>query len=160
MARGRPRYFTPEQDEEIARRYEAGESSVQLARAFNTGHYNVLAALERTDTKRRPPGARRGALAPKWKGGRRFKNAGGYVLVYNRDEFPEMKRLGTPGSYLLEHRLVMARHLGRSLASNERVHHKNGKRDDNRIENLELWAVGHPSGQRDPHCPTCTCFAS
>lgn len=60
----------------------------------------------------------------------------GYTQVWN----------GT--KWLLHHRVVMEGHMGRPLVKGENVHHLNGVRDDNRIENLELWYSPQPYGQR------------
>jgi hypothetical protein len=61
---------------------------------------------------------------------------------------PEERHLTHGAAVELEHRLVVARVLGRPLTRDEAVHHLNGDRLDNRLENLELWSSAQPSGQR------------
>jgi len=68
----------------------------------------------------------------------RTVNAQGYVIVWQ----PERR------VYLMEHRLLMEQKLARPLLASESVHHVNGARDDNRIENLELWVTPQIKGQR------------
>lgn len=86
--------------------------------------------------------AHKGKRGCAWKGGR-IKDNFGYIQIWKPDH-PNCKSAG----YIHEHRLVMSEFLGRQLQKNENIHHKNGIRDDNRIENLELWTKSQPSGQR------------
>lgn len=60
----------------------------------------------------------------------------------------ERRQLANGKAYDAEHRLLMAEHLGRALHPDETVHHRNGDRLDNRLENLELWSTSQPAGQR------------
>lgn len=89
--------------------------------------------------------------------GKRRSFSKGYVLVKTPRGTPG---LHTRGRWMLEHRFVMQQLLGRPLTKHENVHHKNGRRDDNRPENLELWNCLQPEGVRaaDYHCPGCRCF--
>ena len=73
---------------------------------------------------------------PNWKGGKTV-HRGGYLAI-----------LVARHKYKFEHILVMEKHLKRKLFKNENVHHLNGVRDDNRIENLELWVRPQPTGIR------------
>lgn len=58
------------------------------------------------------------------------------------------RRIVHNGARVLEHRAIMEEHLGRPLLPDENVHHINGVRNDNRLENLELWSTSQPPGQR------------
>ena len=67
----------------------------------------------------------------------------GYVKWFD----PSSPWANTSG-HVYEHRHVMCEHLGRALFPGENIHHINGNRADNRLENLELWVTSQPSGQR------------
>ena len=94
--------------------------------------------------------AHKGRRSFAWKGGR-IKDGFGYVLIW-MPEHPNAKA-GRGKSYVYEHRLVMSNHLGRPLTKGEFVHHRNGIKDDNRLDNLELMTKKVHRGAVE--CPYC-----
>lgn len=76
----------------------------------------------------------KGSKNCKWKGGK-YKCPQGYIMVL----VPNHPHLNHPDGYVFEHRFVMENHIGRYLTSAEQIHHINGIKTDNRIENLMLF---------------------
>lgn len=129
----------------IERYNEKGDGEVQYLCRCNCGTEKIIKAnnLMKGNTKscgclRREL---RGKYSKQWRGGK-GKTSCGYVKIYMPNH-PNARK-----QYVLEHIYVMSEHIGRPIIKGETVHHKNGIRHDNRIENLELWSSNHPSGQR------------
>lgn len=83
--------------------------------------------------------SRSGKNHPSYKNGRTYKD--GYVFIIDRSH-PNANKRGR----VSEHVYVMSKHIGRPILDGETIHHKNGIRDDNRIENLELRSGKHGAG--------------
>lgn len=106
---------------EICEAYLNGKNSKEIAKEYNTTGETIRQLLKRNGItlKRRYP--------------MKTKTQSGYILIKLK-EHPYADGKG----YVREHRLVMEKHIGRYLTENEEVHHINGIKDDNRIENLKL----------------------
>jgi len=115
---------------------DCGGNKIVTTRELVIGHTKSCGCLAKESRA-----SRFGEKSPAWRGGK-YKGVGGYIKVLKED------RRGQRQKYEPEHVAVMAKHIGRPLLPNETVHHKNGIRDDNRLENLELWCSMHPFGQR------------
>jgi hypothetical protein len=118
---------------------DCGNKISVLSNSLRTGNTQSCGCIRVEKTREKWAGKR----GPTWQGGRIALNGSGYVLIHSPDH-PDARKNG----YVLEHRAVMSEILGRPLDPGENVHHKNGVRDDNRPENLELWVTSQPAGQR------------
>jgi hypothetical protein len=130
-----------------------------MKQLYAEGHHNPFAGRKHSKaTKAKMSAAQKGENSASWKGGiMRIKARNGnghYIYVHSPDHPATAKskwRQGHP--YVAQHRLVMEAHLGRYLTDDEDVHHVNGIKDDNRLENLRL--VTHNKHFGEVACPHC-----
>ena len=126
----------PQKVAEMARLYAAGATMAQVSEATGVAEETARRWMKAAGVQMRPRGCPEGKYTPA--GGRQV-DRDGYVLVL-KPSHPHARASG----YVLEHRLVMEEHLGRTLLPEEVVHHKNGQKDDNRLENLQLFESQSP----------------
>lgn len=149
---GQVRRWTSDDYEKVLDYRRGGMTQQAIALLFGCAQVVISRILiERgVESKRKARGSEHGS----WKGGKLI-NPHGYEMVSAppNHKFASMRiRTG----YILTHRLVMAEHIGRALRPSETVHHINGDKLDNRIENLQLRHGQHGNGK----VMVCACCGS
>ncbi len=148
------RKFTEEQLAEMKTLYIDGMSQDKLAKKYGVSQVVIGRRLHMMGVPTRARGHQRGSAHPSWKGGRQMTQ--GYSRVWV-DKNDPLFCMAHPDGYVLEHRLVMARHLGRPLTDQETVHHIDGDRSRNVIENLQLRQGKHGKHAKF-QCQCCGSF--
>jgi transposase-like protein len=136
----------PVQDSEVKtvrQMYASGHSQQQIAFLLDRSQTVISRIMREHNIKARI--GQKGETHPNWQGGRYV--SGGYVRTYIDGDDP-MAVMALNDGTVLEHRLVMARTLGRPLTRRETVHHKDGDRTNNDPANLQLRNGKHGKGVR------------
>lgn len=145
--------------EKMVQLYEQGLSLVEVGKRVGLGPTMVHKRLKTAGVTFRPQFYQHGEKHLGWKGGRHV-NTHGYVMIHVHADHPyfpmAVLKLDNAG-YILEHRLVMAKALGRLLTEDETVHHKDGNKKNNHPDNLQLRRGNHGKGAalRCGDCGSC-----
>ncbi|KKN74892.1 hypothetical protein LCGC14_0386410 [marine sediment metagenome] len=167
---GRKAIYTADQLREMY--WEQNMTTTEISKLFGVGMSAVAHAMNRLGVPKRSHGEQlrkqyelgkitaplTGRAMVNWRGGRMTKAGYIYEKLHESHRFWCMARKGGghQHGYAAQHRLVMAEHLGRPLVTEDIVHHLNGQRADNRLENLSLvdrrthptWAFQHAMQER------------
>lgn len=133
MRTGRPRTLEIPKDE-LKRLSDNGARLGELAKKYKCSKQTILNRMNEAGVKSHPVSSLPGKLNPAWKGGK-YLDRDGYILVYSPNH-----PYATKDNRVREHRLVMEKNIGRYLLPNEVVHHIDGNKQNNSIENLKLYS--------------------
>ncbi len=144
----RRRHKRPELESQMRDLYMGGKTIREISRQFDLSSSTLSDILLEGGIVIRTPGLQ---------SQRRPPTKEGYVEVLIDRSDPILAAMARAGKYMLEHRVVMARHLNRALDPYETVHHINGDRADNRIDNLQMRRGRHGKGivLRCADCGSC-----
>jgi DNA invertase Pin-like site-specific DNA recombinase len=133
----------PGEIDRIRTMYKSGASQQRISLALGRSQSFVTRAMARSGIKARARAAKE--QHGQWKGGR-WRKGDGYWCVKVADNDALAASMQNRNGYVLEHRLVMARSLGRALLATETVHHIDGDRSNNALGNLQLRQGKHGKG--------------
>lgn len=139
----RYREFSADEVAEMRRLWESGKSQHAIAQGLGVSQ-SIVSRVLRQHGVESEERLQRGEDHGRWKGG--IININGYRYARVGADHPLAVMRGRM-PYVAEHRLVMAEAIGRPLTSHEYVHHINGDKADNRLENLQLMSASHTKGQ-------------